>query len=234
MILRDIIVSADSEILYDHYHEKYPKFHHQFQKHLYCISDHLLARIWYKVKNIPITQIFLKFYINKDQYKHIYIGDHALKINRTFDFDHYLTLEDDIEKKRTIANRIREELQVLFSEQQWDFEPIRKAFQEMEDLQYVFEGIMKLSWVNPNKKYRAKMWFSHCLEEICLEVILYKNNRSKEEICRRKFTTLAPTGWCVAPYVANVHWVSETILESQTPDFARKVTQVDFADVMQQ
>jgi hypothetical protein len=203
------------------------------------VGDFLTEYIGKQLKDMPIRLIYLKLFNDNKYFQEKYEDYDRSKcvnyitINAVFDFNQYLALTNDMQKKQMIVHCVRKELTTLFSERQWNIVPLHALFDDMKKRNYIWEGMLRPSWCNPNKKYRAKIWFRYELEEVQLIAILYHNRKPQNEICRRQFTTLIPTSWCVAPYVANVHWVSETILESQTPDFARKVTQVDFVDVMQ-
>ena len=232
MYLRDLQVVADPEMLYDTFREKHHKFHQKFNMHVCCIADNFLRRISGKIDTKSTAKIFLDLHTQDSQFKEQYDNRRGVyTISSHFDFVHYLTLRDEVEKKRMIAKHINNEFRLVFDKEGWDFSLAENAFEKMEEENYVFEGLAKRSWVNPSKKYRARMWFSYDLEEVKFVAVLYKNY-SKKEICRRELTTLRPEYWFIPLFLENVRWASETILESRTADFAEKVSRVDFSDIM--
>jgi hypothetical protein len=231
MYLRNLCVGGSVYGIFDYYKEH---LHGRFQHHTCCISDNLINNIRRQVWTHSIAKINIGLMTKYDTIKtESHEWDGVINLETYFDFDSYILLEQDVDKKRMIAYAVRDRLHQLFEERQWNFDPISKAIQKMEEENFIFEGILEKSWANPNNLYRTRLWFSYGLESVQFAAILYKN-QSKQEICRRNLATIRPAEGCRYAYAENVCWISETILESRTPDFAERVAQVDFADAMQQ
>jgi hypothetical protein len=238
MILTRFELTSGIEALYDQYHEVYPKFHQRFQEHLCWVGDFLTAYIGNQLKDMPIRAIYLNLF---SDIKRIYKkyeeydkskGVNYMTINMFFDFDTYLTLTDNTQKKQMMAQNVCEELTILFLERQWNIKPILSIFDKMQRQNYIWEGVLRPSWCNPNRTHRVKIWFNYELEEVKLVAILYRNHKPKDDICKRDFITFCPRPWCIPEYIANIHWENDVILSSFSPNFAKKITRVDFSDII--
>jgi len=127
MYLREIDIVADLDMLYDAFHDKHPKFHQQFNMHQCCVSDNFLRRIMGKIATGSVTKFFLSL-LTLDSCIDEKYNNHwgVLHIKSHFDFEHYLTLNNDTAKKRMIAGHIRNEFEGVFDKEGCHFHLLPK------------------------------------------------------------------------------------------------------------
>jgi hypothetical protein len=224
MYLSYIFVSADDRIV-----ERYPDgFVRRFGRESTCVTDHY-SSLLYRLVRTEDSRRSLAFTFTDETSELPEFAPGCAHYFWPFDFAAYVQT-DKLGKKALIAASMQAACLWVAGKENWWAAPLERAYQTLIERNYVFEGISKKSWLSPNKKYRAKVYFNFDLDRIDLYAVLYRN-RSKTELGRIFLGKEIPV-WCCLPDCLRLgRWVTETDFRLRTA--ADNLLAADFSQWMQ-
>ncbi|MBN1591547.1 MAG: hypothetical protein JW888_18680 [Pirellulales bacterium] len=147
-----------------------------------------------------------------------------------FDFAKYVQSTPSV-KKRMIVDALQAALLWMASKMDWPLKPFETAYEEAIRRDLVLERMAKKSWVSPNKQYRVRVFFRYDLEGVELAAVLSKN-RSSNELARLPLGVALPYHGCLADYLSDGRWTSNTEFILQSGSFIRERWVADFSAFM--
>ena len=207
MYLHTIDVFADDSIV-DYYKDG---FCQKFGWQTMHITRFLTALLFRKVRSDFLAKIVCHFFpfnteLPKDKMCSV---SHVLIFNTHFDFFRYNEEgKSEKERSRMIANKLKEELVINFKKYNLNTDALLKAFETIEEKEYVFSGICKKSLHSPNKKYTIKFKCYWRLGGIDFYVIASRY-RSRSILCQTFLSTIRSDYNTIEKYIDSVEWISE-------------------------
>lgn len=230
MFLRDVTIHADKAIV-SNYKDG---FVGKFARDVNCCTYLFLRLIHRKIETAGVIKLALTFTDNESLIKerhHMYPEQpDVLIFTWLFPFDKYIAASE-LEKKRMIFSAMTDCLKYLATQYQWDSQPVDDALKMAEQDDYRFNGYLKHSWVSPDSKWRARIYFDFGLEFVDYYCSLFKN-RSRTELVRKYMGKVVPVQTGMKIDKSEGKWLSDTQFELISPTFHRIKWVADFAENM--
>ena len=145
-----------------------------------------------------------------------------------FDFDAYESASGH-ERKRRLADAVRDGLLWLGENRGWDLDPIRDAHQTIVAADCTYVGKGRSGCVSPCEGFTARIEFDYDLAGIDLEAVLTRRG-GRTPICRRRLGRADPGKWHLKKLLGAAGWLSSTEFGTVGPWWKHACT---FADVME-
>lgn len=231
--LREISIYADKSLV----NEFKGGFVQRFHREACCISE-LFCSYLAEAKCLAngISKILIRMVVDRQDMPSIPKPDLLAQVvicRWPFDFHRYHS-GDDVTKKLLLAEATRDCLVRVSEVWSWDKSIVLSLYREAEKSGFLFKGISKASWLDPQGKYRVRIGFDWGIDAIELTAILYKN-RSSREVVRKYLGEAIPAESQLSRIVRseNGNWLDSTTFELQASDFIRKRWTISFAGEMQ-
>jgi hypothetical protein len=150
-----------------------------------------------------------------------------------FDFAAYNASATNHAKQRLILESLHHALRWVAERELWASDPLESAYKTIIDRNFQFIGYSKKTWLCPNKRFRAQLYFDWQLDGIDLFALLFRN-RCKVELARTKLGTGVPMAGILHEYLNAGKWQSSTKFAVVASFPFRKEWVVDFTDPIEE
>lgn len=132
--------------------------------------------------------------------------DGIYEIQIQYDYNDFFKLAED-DKKRKILDLLKEGLDKIIEEKQWDKKPFDEAYKKVIEVDYVNEWYCKKALRNPTKEYKAAVFCEH-KKDVC-DITIIIMNKKGDEIRRKKVLSLLPHELVYESYLGKLKWISD-------------------------
>jgi hypothetical protein len=150
-----------------------------------------------------------------------------------FDFSRYISLTDAFEKKRMIADALRDALVWSAGQLGVSAEPFHDAHREAFQRDLKLEGLTRQSWISPDGKHRIRIFFIFDIDGIHLFAVLFKN-RSKRELGRVRLGIGVSQTGSLEYCLKQGRWSSNTEFQLTSTDWLQQTWKADFSELINQ
>lgn len=225
MYLRDIVVYADDAIV-----ERYKGgFVQRFHREASSVVDQYLYEIHRKVVTAETAKVGFTFTDEMSE-PPVHTAGRCF-YSWPFDFATYTALSTNEAKQRLILDSLHAAMIWIATAEGWAIDSLETAYNKIIDRNFKFIGYSKISWLCPNERFRARIYFDWQLDGITLFAVLTRN-RSKTELARLEFGTAIASGGILHHYLNAGKWKSSTEFAFDTSLLWRKELVINFADVI--
>jgi hypothetical protein len=227
MYLRDIAVHADDAIV-----ERYKGgFVQRFHREASSVVEPYLAEIYRKVITDNSAKVGWTFTDELTEPPEYSPG--CCFYPWPFDFSAYTASPTNYAKQKLILATLHNALLWIADREGWAIAPFEAAFNAIIDRNFKFVGYLKKSWLCPQKRFRARLYFDWQLDGIGLFAVLSRN-RGKMELARVQLGTAIPMAGILHEYLNAGKWKSCTKFAVIPSLLFHKEWVVDFADPIEQ
>lgn len=174
-----------------------------FRDQIRCVCS-MYTRLFEKYKTKNCWKVLVECVpIVSDQrildFSGVYTVEVGFDINLFFSSSNY-------EKKKLTLQALKNGIDIIVKQHQWDQEVFDKAYEEVVLNDYVNYWVWRKPVKSPTKKYFAEVSCSHHVD--FLEIYLTIMDRNREEVIRKKILTERPNEFAYAIHLGELKWLS--------------------------
>jgi hypothetical protein len=132
--------------------------------------------------------------------------DGMYEIQIQYDYNDFFKLSEN-NKKKKILDLLKEGIDKIIKEKQWDRNAFDEAYKKVIEVDYVNEWYYKKALRSPTKEYKAAVFCEHKKDVFDITIIIM--NKKGEEIKRKKVLSLPPREVVFDYYLGKLKWISD-------------------------
>lgn len=155
------------------------------------------------------TDDFWKIQINcvsKITNSQILVIGGVCEVQVVFDIDNFFELSN-YEKKETTLQTLKQGIDLVIKEKQWDKLIFDNAYNKVIDYKYENNWIWKNTKINPSKKLVAKVYVEHDIKSVDISIMILTRKGDKLKI--EKVITERPDELCFSNHLGELKWVTD-------------------------
>ncbi len=163
---------------------KKEKFTLQFNSETWCVSELYWSYLKkYNTNKIQKCIVSLNFDWKEHLLKYDDIANVA-KINLNFDFDHYFSIKNKLEKKKILLDTLHEGMMIIAENEGWEADSLLDAYNNCLKINVEYQFFIGKIKASPNRKRKVNFWCNWDIDAFEVFLVLYDKNN--EEIERTK------------------------------------------------
>lgn len=135
-----------------------------------------------------------------------YVGVQSGHIRWPFDYNAFLA-EGDPGRREYLANTLHDALLWLAAQEGWDQEVFVRAWQEVRDRGFRYEGWLKRRWLSRDRKNIAAIHYEMDMEWLTFDVQI--RNRRGQEVFHSPLGRIPPTHEKIQRRIDKVKWLTD-------------------------
>lgn len=132
--------------------------------------------------------------------------DGIYEIQIQYDYNDFFKLSE-YDKKKKILDLLKEGLDKIIKEKQWDRKAFDEAYKKVIEAEYINEWYWKKALRSPTKEYKAAVFCEHKKDVFDITIII--TNKKNYEVKRKKVLSLHPEELVFDSYLGKLKWISD-------------------------
>lgn len=193
----------------------------QFRDEIRCIAS-LYERFFIKFKTEDTWKVLICC-VNEVTDSRVIEQLGVCEVQIKFDVDSFFSMNDQ-RKKETTLELLRNGIDKIVSEKNWDPTPFNQAFDNVTKEELKNEWFWKKPISSPDRKYKASLYIVH--EVSVVKGYLIVCNNKNQELIRSEVFQDRPNEWAYVPYLGKIQWLSlrEAALFNKKNELVSKVS----------
>lgn len=113
----------------------------------------------------------------------------------------------DNKKKIEILELLKNSLDFVIREKNWDPNPFQEAYERVKELNYINEFIWNKPKLSPNKKYKAEVHCNHDLYDFTIKMVI--KDRKDKVLLEKKIVSTEPDELIYDRFLGHLMWISD-------------------------
>lgn len=113
----------------------------------------------------------------------------------------------DNKKKVEILELLKNSLDFVIREKNWDPDPFQEAYERVKELNYINEFIWDKPKFSPNRKYKAEVICNHDLYDFTLKIVI--KDRNGKILHEKEIVSTEPDELIYDRFLGHLQWISD-------------------------